>query len=180
MTNRELFNLDSYLREKPLLFLMKMPVAISMLRKEKTHDMYLSLARDAASKSRCFKRQVGAIIVKKGKILSTGHNGVPFDIFDCAHERLCGNNANSVWYNGGVSPAGCKALCAEQMAIVNAARRGIEIAGATLYTNFSPCLKCAMAIVAANIAKVVYEQDYQDDLAVKFLERAGVIIWKHS
>jgi dCMP deaminase len=151
-----------------------------MLTKDKRHDMYLSLARNSAHKSKCPKRQVGAIIVKNGSILGTGYNGIPFGILDCVRENLCMNNHNDAKANCNTSYRGCIGLCAEQIAIINAARKGIEVDGATLYCTHSPCIKCAMCIVAANIAEVIYEEEYPNNLAMKFLEKAGVSVKKHS
>ncbi len=68
----------------------------------------------------------------------------------------------------------CRAAHAEQNAINFAARYGISIEGATLYTTCYPCSWCAKSIINAGIVRVVYADDYPDPLAKEILSSIRV------
>jgi dCMP deaminase len=151
-----------------------MSVSISVTKRGKeTDDLYLSLARDQAKKSKCLLRQVGAIITRNGRILATGYNGIPFEILPCSNSSPCMNGRTSQ-SGGNTCNRGCIGLCAEQFAIIDAAKKGMDLNGATVYCTHSPCIKCAMIMILVGIAEVVYEEKYPDDSAIKLLEKAGV------
>lgn len=151
-----------------------MSVSISVMKRGRDEDeFYLSLARDQAKKSKCLLRQVGAVITRDGRILSTGYNGIPFEILPCTNSSSCMNGNNS--QSGGNScNKGCIGLCAEQFAILEAAQKGMNLNGATMYCTHSPCIKCAMTMILVGIAEVVYEERYPDDSAIELLEKAGI------
>jgi dCMP deaminase len=65
-------------------------------------------------------------------------------------------------------------LHAEQNVIIQAARHGISIEGATLYCTTRPCVICAKMIINANIGAVYYEEGYEDELSDQMLHQAGV------
>jgi len=65
-------------------------------------------------------------------------------------------------------------------AIVQAAKRGHAIDGATAYVTNMPCTSCAKALITAGIKRVVVFSDYHDTLATQFFAKAGVKIDKHS
>ncbi|MFZ3149781.1 MAG: deaminase, partial [Methanothrix sp.] len=68
----------------------------------------------------------------------------------------------------------CRAVHAEQNAIIQAALHGISIEGATLYCTHQPCILCAKMMINARVIKVVYRQSYQDVTALDFLQQAGI------
>ena len=68
----------------------------------------------------------------------------------------------------------CYAVHAEQNAIIQAARLGVSIEGATLYCTHQPCAACAKMIVNAGIVRVVYQEGYPDEFAVEMLREGGV------
>ena len=70
----------------------------------------------------------------------------------------------------------CYAIHAEQNAIIQAAKLGSSIDGATLYCTHQPCVICAKMIVNAGIARVVYEQGYPDDFARQIFAESGVAL----
>lgn len=135
-------------------------------------DYFMRIAQVVARRSNCLKRKVAALIVKEGRIISTGYNGTP------RHTRNC--------YQGGcprcnqVGPSGkglseCYCSHGEENAIVQAAYHGISIKGSTLFTTFSPCLLCTKMIINAGIVEVIYNEAYPlggDALAL--LKEAGV------
>ncbi|MDH7488035.1 MAG: dCMP deaminase family protein [Anaerolineae bacterium] len=130
----------------------------------------MHIARVVASRSTCLHRHVGAVIVKGKQIVSTGYNGAPagqphcLDI-GCAREGVPSGQRSEL----------CRGAHAEQNAINFAARFGISIEGATLYTTHFPCSWCAKSIVNAGIRRVVYAEDYPDPLAKAILAGLDVV-----
>lgn len=131
---------------------------------------FMHIARVVATRSTCLHRNVGAVIVKGKQIVSTGYNGAPagqphcLDI-GCAREGVPSGERSEL----------CRGAHAEQNAINFAARFGIGIEGATLYTTHFPCSWCAKSIVNAGIARVVFAEDYPDPLAKAILGAVEVV-----
>ena len=99
-------------------------------RRPSWDEYFMTLANDVATRTTCLRRAVGAIIVKDRRILATGYNGVPTGLAHCA-ETGCLRQQLGV-------PSGqrheiCRGLHAEQNAIIQAARYGINITGASIY-----------------------------------------------
>jgi len=132
-------------------------------------DYFMGIARVVAKRSTCLHRQVGAVIVKGKQIVSTGYNGAPsghphcLDI-GCARQGVPSGQRSEL----------CRGAHAEQNAINFAARYGISIEGATLYTTHYPCSWCAKSLVNAGIAEVIYDEDYPDPLAKEVLSTISV------
>jgi dCMP deaminase len=132
-------------------------------------EYFMAIARVVAGRSTCLHRQVGAVLVHGKQIVSTGYNGAPsgrrhcLDI-GCARQGVPSGQRSEL----------CRAAHAEQNAINFAARYGISIEGATLYTTHYPCSWCAKSIVNAGIVQVVYGEDYPDPLAKEILSAIQV------
>ena len=147
--------------------------------KDHTHDTrpgwdeyFMKIAQVVALRSNCSRRHVAAVIVKDHRIISTGYNGTPRGIKNCADGGCprCSSNAPS-----GTSLDECLCCHGEENAIVQAAYHGISVKDATLYTTFSPCLLCAKMIINAGIKEVVYGERYSiDTTARRILNEAGV------
>lgn len=136
-------------------------------------EYFMDIARLVARRSTCLRRQVGAVMVKEKNILATGYNGTPSGIRHCA-ETGCLREQLKV-------PSGerhelCRGLHAEQNAIIQAARHGVNISGATLYCTNSPCLICAKMLINAGISQVVYLDGYPDRLSLDMLSEAGMVV----
>lgn len=132
---------------------------------------FMEMAEVARKRSTCLRRQVGAVIVKDNRIMTTGYNGVPTGIVHC-EVRGCLRDQLNV-------PSGqrhelCRGLHAEQNAIIQAAHLGQSIAGGTLYCTNQPCSICAKMIINAGIKRIVIKEGYPDDLAVEMLDEAGL------
>jgi len=136
-------------------------------------EYFMEIAHVVAKRSTCLRGHVGAVIVKDKRILATGYNGAPSgmphcDEVGCLREKL------------GV-PSGerqelCRGVHAEQNAIIQAAKFGIGVDGATLYTTHSPCITCAKAIINAGISRVVYCKEYNDKKGIEMLRLAGILV----
>ncbi len=139
-------------------------------------EYFMNIANTVSTRSNCVKRKVASIIVKDKRIISTGYNGTPRGVKNCA-EGGC-NRCNS-FADAGTDLGECVCSHGEENAIVQAAYHGISIKGAVLYSTFSPCLFCTKLILNSGIVEVVYNADYQlSELSLKLLQEAGVKVRK--
>lgn len=140
----------------------------------------MELTEQVASWSSCYKsdRQVGAIIVKNKRILTTGYNGAPEGVKSCKEREECLRMKNDI--ASGTRLELCYAVHAEQNAIVQAARLGILLEGATLYCTHQPCVICAKMIINAGIKRIVYKDGYPDEFSVQLLNEAGVSLQQYD
>lgn len=137
---------------------------------------FMHIARNVASRGNCLKRKVAALIVKDGRIISTGYNGTPRGTKNC-FEGGC-PRCNEVGPSG-QGLGDCYCSHGEENAIVQAAYHGISIKDSTLYTTFSPCLLCTKMILNAGIVEVVYNTEYPlAGPAQALLKNAGIRIRK--
>lgn len=135
---------------------------------------FMELTEQVATWSSCYKsnRQVGAIIVKNKRILTTGYNGAPQGVESCKDRGECLREKLGI--ASGTRHELCYAVHAEQNAIIQAARLGIVLDGATLYCTHQPCVICAKMIINAGICRIVYKQGYPDEFAMQLLKESGV------
>jgi len=138
---------------------------------------FINIATELACASKCVSKQVGALIVKDGRILSTGYNGTPAGFTNCSEhwngEYTKEHHEWSKTYE----------IHAEMNAIIWAAREGISIKGATIYVTLEPCSDCSKNIIASGIKRIVYAKEYEhthSSIISKFLEDNGVSIEKLS
>ena len=134
---------------------------------------FLEIAHVVKTRSTCIRRQVGAIIVKDYRIISTGYNGAASgaphcDVAGCLREKL--------GIRSGERHELCVAIHAEQNAIVQAAKHGTPIDGATLYCTNQPCAICAKMLVNAGIRRIVFNGTYPDEFAEKILKEGNIEI----
>ncbi len=137
-----------------------------------TWDQYfMQITTLVATRSTCMRRQVGALLVKNKNILATGYNGVPSGIRHCDEVGCLREQLN---VPSGERHELCRGLHAEQNAIIQAARHGINIEGSTLYCTDSPCSICSKMLVNAGVLEIVYGRGYPDKLAHEMLSEAGI------
>jgi dCMP deaminase len=124
--------------------------------------MFMAMAEDLAQLSTCPRKQVGALIVRGGRIISSGYNGAPPGMPHCDHSRF--------------EP--CEtATHAELNAVVFAARHGVATVNGTVIVTLSPCVTCARLIIAAGIRTVYYGEEYRDGSGRELLDAAGIGCW---
>lgn len=140
-------------------------------------DEYMHLAILAKEGSTCMRRQVGAILVGVEVKHTSGCNGVPKDCQECRYVGCVRQNLN---IPSGERHELCRGVHAEQLAIINAAKQGIPLKGAILYTTLFPCIACTKMIIAAGIFRVVYKLDYNDDLAHQMMNESSVRCVKYK
>ena len=142
------------------------------------HNYYLDIAQTVAERSTCLRKKYGAIIVKNDVIVSTGYNGAPRGRKNCTDMGECLRDKLSI--PSGTKHEICYAIHAEQNAIIQAAKLGSSIDGATLYCTHQPCVICAKMIVNSGISRVIYEQGYPDEFSLKIFEMAGVALERYT
>jgi dCMP deaminase len=121
-------------------------------------EYFIQLANVVASRSTCDRGRSGSVIVKEKRILCTGYVGSPPGMPHCDE---VGHLLRKVVDEDGTVRQHCmRTIHAEQNAIIQAARFGIPLGGATLYCRMVPCGNCAKSIVGAGITKVVCEKEY--------------------
>jgi len=138
-------------------------------------EYFMEITRLVARRSSCLRRQVGAVLVKDRNILATGYNGVPTGITHCAETGCLRAKLN---VPSGERHELCRGLHAEQNAIIQAAKHGTNIDGATLYSTTMPCIICAKMIINAGIQRVVYEEGYADQLSMELVAESGLLVEK--
>jgi len=136
---------------------------------------FIQMAQVVAGRSTCLRRQVGAVMVKDKQILSTGYNGSPSGLQHCDE---VGCLRQSLGVPSGERHEICRAVHAEQNALVQAAKHGVAITGADLYTTHQPCVLCTKLLINAGIKRVIYVYSYPDELAVKMATEAGLNLVK--
>lgn len=139
-------------------------------------QLFMSMAHLMAERGTCTRAKVGAIVVRDRRIISTGYVGSP------PGEVHCIDVGCSVGPDGGC----LRTIHAEANAIGYAARHGVSLEGAMLYTTVSPCLTCAKLILAAGIGSVVSHANYRDTQPFELLRGKVALIgyddskpWEH-
>jgi len=121
-------------------------------------EYFIGISREVAKRATCDRGRSGCVIVKDKRILTTGYVGSPVGLPHCDD---VGHLMKSVDHgNGNVSQHCMRTNHAEENAVVQAARSGIKLEGATLYSKMVPCFTCAKMIVNAGILRVVSERHY--------------------
>lgn len=134
------------------------------MTKQERYDLaYINMATEWSKLSHCSRKQVGALIVRDGMIISDGYNGTP-----TGFENSCELDGLTKWY----------VIHGEANAILKCARHGQSCDGATLYQTHSPCKDCSKLILQSGIKRLVYREDYKDTDGLEFLKQAGVEIKK--
>lgn len=144
----------------------------------------MALAYIWEDRSTCSRNHVGVVIAKDGRTLGSGYNGAPAGMPHCEHlvieYPLTPRQISPVPPIPVAGPdRGCKeAIHAEANALAYCARDGISVQGATIYTTLSPCYACSQLIIAAGLARVVFNRSYRDPAGIDLLRRAGLTVDK--
>jgi dCMP deaminase len=130
---------------------------------------FMEIALLVSSRTTCLRRQVGAVIVKDKRLLSTGYNGAPMGLKHCAE---IGCLREKLGVKSGEKHELCRAIHAEQNAIIQAATFGVPLLGASIYITHFPCVLCSKMIINAGIKRIVYSQGYPDRMSRDILKEA--------
>lgn len=147
---------------------------------DKWDERFMDMAFKVSTWSSCFKedRQVGAVITKDKRILTTGYNGAGSGIKSCKEKGECLRVKLGI--ASGTRHELCYAVHAEQNAIIQAAKLGVSVEGATLYCTHQPCVICAKIIINSGISRIVYKEGYPDEFSMQLFKEAGVKIEKYG
>ncbi|MCI0568321.1 MAG: dCMP deaminase family protein [Acidobacteria bacterium] len=123
----------------------------------------MNIARQAASRSTCDRKFVGAVIVRDRTILSTGYNGSIRGMPHCDEVGHDLENSHCV-----------ATIHAEANAILQAAKNGVNISGSEIYTTASPCWNCFKLIANAGIRRIYYGEFYRDEKSIRIAAQIGI------
>jgi len=124
---------------------------------------FMNLAVQAATRSTCPRKHVGAVIVRDKAVLATGYNGSLRGLPHCTDVGCLIENDHCV-----------RTVHAEANAILQAARHGVRIDGADIYVTASPCWECFKLIANAGIRRVLYGEFYRDERLLQYAREAGI------
>jgi dCMP deaminase len=130
------------------------------LRRASWDEYFMNIAKVVASRSTCDRKFVGAVIVRDKTILSTGYNGSIRKFEHCSEVGHMMENNHCV-----------ATIHAEANAILQAAKNGVCIDGATIYTSASPCWPCFKMIANAGIKRICYGEFYRDERIFKIAKK---------
>ena len=129
-----------------------------------TWDQYfMNMARVSSSRATCHRKYVGAVIVRNKTILSTGYNGSIRGLEHCSDVGHMMEDGHCV-----------ATIHAEMNAIIQAARNGVRIEGASIYVTASPCWSCFKALANAGVMRICYGEFYRDERSFAIAKRLGI------
>lgn len=128
------------------------------------HEYYLGIAKEVARRSTCFRRSIGAIIIRDDQIISTGYVGAPRKTKDSLEHGFCLRDKLKIPH--GHRYELCRSVHAEQNAIINAARAGVSLLGGDMYVFGSipeeerpidafPCFICKKMIINSGLNRLI-------------------------
>ena len=134
-------------------------------------EYFMEMAKLVAKRSTCLRRSVGAVLVKDKRILATGYNGAPRGLKHCID---IGCMRQKLRIPSGQRHELCRALHAEQNALIQASLYGISAEGSMLYATNQPCVICAKMLINAGIKEIIIGEGYPDKMAMDFLRQARI------
>jgi dCMP deaminase len=139
----------------------------------KQDKKFLEIIDKMEPKAHCLRANIAAAIVKNGKIL-VKHTNDWHPEYDC---RKIGCIRDIKKVKSGTRREVCYGICAEQWCLAIAAKKGINVEGATIYCTKHPCRVCSSLIAEAGIKRVVFQEGYPEVLP-KFdiLKDRGIIV----
>ncbi len=126
-------------------------------------EYFMSIAQVVATRSTCPRKYVGAVLVRNRTILSTGYNGSIRGMPHCSDAGHMMEDGHCV-----------ATIHAEANAIIQAARNGVNIDGATNYVTASPCWSCFKQLANAGIVRIAYGEFYRDDRIFEVAKQIGI------
>jgi dCMP deaminase len=138
-------------------------------------EYFMDVAGLVARRSTCLRRNVGAILVKDKRILATGYNGAPAGLKHCLDIGCLRQKLN---IPSGERHELCRALHAEQNALIQASLYGISVKDSVLYATCQPCVICAKMLINAGIREIIITDGYPDKMAMDVLKRAKINVRK--
>ncbi len=132
-------------------------------------EYFMEIARVVSSRSTCPRKFVGSVIVRDKTILSTGYNGSIRGMPHCSEVGHMMENDHCV-----------ATIHAEANAIIQAAKNGVIIEGASIYVTASPCWSCFKMIGNAGIRRIVFGEFYRDERIFSVAQQLGIELHHHE
>jgi dCMP deaminase len=126
-------------------------------------EYFMNIARVVSSRSTCDRKFVGAVIVRDKTILSTGYNGSIRGMPHCTEVGHMMEDNHCV-----------ATIHAESNAILQAAKNGVSIDGASIYVTASPCWNCFKQVTNSGIRRIIYGEFYRDSRIFDVAGKLGV------
>ena len=134
---------------------------------------FMSIAKCVAERSTCLRHKIGAVLVYNKRIVATGYNGAPTGMIHCCTTGCLRDKLN---IPSGEQAQVCRAVHAEQNAILQAVGAGASLVAASLYCTHHPCIICAKLLTQVGVSMIIYETPYADRLSAEFLAEAGIAV----
>lgn len=128
-------------------------------------EYFMAIAKQVATRATCDRKHVGAVFARDRSILATGYNGSIRGLEHCDEDGHLMEDGHCV-----------RTIHAEANAIIQAARNGVRIEGATVYVTASPCWGCFKMIANAGISRIVFGELYRDTRIFGFSEKLGITL----
>jgi dCMP deaminase len=129
-------------------------------RRPSWDEYFMEVCNAIAKRATCDRGRSGCVIARDNQILATGYVGAPAGLPHCDE---AGHQMRKMLHEDGTVTQHCvRTVHAEQNAICQAAKRGVGIAGATVYCRMTPCRTCAMMLINCGIVRIVCERRYHD------------------
>ena len=126
-------------------------------------EYFMNIARMVATRATCDRKHVGAVLVRDRTLLSTGYNGSIRGLGHCSEEGHMMEEGHCV-----------RTVHAEANAIIQAAKNGVAIDGATIYTTASPCWPCFKLVANSGTRRIVFGEFYRDERIFEHAKRLGI------
>jgi dCMP deaminase len=144
-------------------------------------EYFMNLAEMVGTRATCTRHKLGAVLVRDRRILATGYNGAPKGLRHCLD---IGCLRDKLKIPSGTRQEICRAVHAEQNAVIQAAVHGVSTAGSDIYITHSPCSVCAKILINAGIKRIFYKTGYPDEFSKELLAEAGIelvsgeVLWR--
>ncbi len=132
----------------------------------------IAIAETEAEKSSDWWRQVGAVIIKNGKIILFGYN----QHLPSEHTPYINGDPRNCFHKGEYLELST-AIHAEARLIAEAAKKGISLLDTEIYVTTFPCPPCAKMIAYSGIKKIYYKEGYGVLDGESVLKSKGVEIY---
>ncbi|HEY6139542.1 MAG TPA: dCMP deaminase family protein [Thermoanaerobaculia bacterium] len=126
-------------------------------------EYFMGIARQAATRSTCPRKHVGAVIVRDRTVLSTGYNGSIRGLPHCEDGGCVMEEGHCI-----------TTVHAEANAILQAAKNGVSVDGAEIYTTASPCWNCFKLIANAGIRRISFGEFYREERIRETAQQIGI------
>ena len=127
------------------------------------HTYFMNIAHQASTRATCMRKKVGAVIVRDRTVLSTGYNGSIRGLPHCEDVGCVMEDGHCI-----------TTVHAEANAILQAAKNGVSVDGAELYTTASPCWNCFKLIANAGIRRIYYGEFYREERSRQTAKEIGI------